>query len=136
MKRRFRKHLWIMLVTLILLPLGIAALNVLVDPYRAYRDVSLSLFEPHRRTRGRRTKAMMLERGDWQLILMGSSRCETALDPGHPGFADKRVVNLGLNRYNVAELKLQLEYAVLHNPLEEAIICLDFFGFNPLRHKQ
>ena len=134
MKRRSRKHLLAMALTLAILPAAVAAMNVLVDPYRAYQDVSLTMFEAHRRTRGRRSKAILLERGDWQVVLMGSSRCETALDPGHPGLAGQRVFNLGLNRYNVSELALQLEYAARHNRLQHAIICLDFFGFNQLRH--
>lgn len=134
MKHHLRNHLLVMALSLILLPAAVAAMNALVDPYRAYQDVAMSMFEPHRRTRGRRTKAILLERGDLQVVLMGSSRCETALDPSHPGFAAQRVFNLGLNRYNVAELLVQLEYAARHNRLKHAIVCLDFFGFNPLRH--
>jgi hypothetical protein len=115
---------------------AVVLLNLLVDPYGAYPGVGLGRLQEGRHLRGRRSKGELLVHDRWQVVLMGSSRVETALDPKHPAWGGLRVLNLGFNRYSAAELPYILDLACRTNELEAAYVGLDFFGFNALNDVQ
>jgi hypothetical protein len=110
---------------------GVAAMNVLVDPAGAFPRVHLKLFEKVRYLDlDRVARAEMAARGDWQVIVLGSSRAEAGLPAGHPFFTTNRACNLSLAGAMFPELEAEFDFAQQHNNLEHVILCLDFFMFS------
>ena len=101
-------------------------LNVLVDPSGAYPRLHLKLFDPVRYLDlDRVTKAEMAGRGDWQVIILGSSRAESGLPASHPFLVTNRACNLSFAATRFPELVAAFDYSRRHNPLEHVILCLD-----------
>ena len=63
-------------------------------------------------------------------IILGSSRAEVGLDPQHPGWAAKNVFNYGLPSATSYEVMLAFLDAQSGGQLKQAVVGLDFFGFN------
>jgi len=64
-------------------------------------------------------------------VALGSSRAEVGLDPRHPGWADSRTFNFGLPGSTSYEVMLAFLHAqAAAQPLKQAVVGLDFFGFN------
>jgi len=111
---------------------AVVALNVLVDPSGAYPRLHLKLFDPVRYLDlDRVTKAEMAGRGDWQVIILGSSRAESGLPASHPFLVTNRACNLSFAATRFPELVAAFDYARRHNPLEHVILCLDLYMFSP-----
>jgi len=111
---------------------AVVALNVLVDPSGAYPGLHLKLFDPVRYLDlDRVTKAEMARRGDWQVIILGSSRAESGLPASHPFLTTNHACNLSFAATRFPELVAAFDYARRHNPLEHVILCLDLYMFAP-----
>jgi hypothetical protein len=109
----------------------IVLLNLLVDPAGAYPGLHLSSFEPWRYLDlDRVTKAEMAGRGDWQVMILGSSRAESGLPADHPFLTTNRACNLSFAAARFPELVSALDFAAQHNPLEHVILCLDMYMFS------
>ena len=64
-------------------------------------------------------------------VTLGSSRVEVGLDPRHAGWADRNVFNFGLPSASSYEVMLAFLHArAVGQPLKQAVVGLDFFGFN------
>ena len=64
-------------------------------------------------------------------ISLGSSRVEVGLDTRHRGWADPRTFNFGLPGSTSYEVMLAFLHAQsVARPLKQAVVGLDFFGFN------
>jgi hypothetical protein len=110
----------------------LAAINVLVDPAGAYPALHLRCFEPLRYVGlDRVTKAEMAGRGDWQVIILGSSRAETGLPAAHPFLATNRTCNLSFAASRFPELVSAFDFAASHNQLQHVILCVDLYMFSP-----
>jgi hypothetical protein len=111
---------------------ALAAINVLVDPAGAYPALHLRCFEPLRYVGlDRVTKAEMAGRGDWQVIILGSSRAETGLPAAHPFLATNRTCNLSFAASRFPELVSAFDFAASHNQLQHVILCVDLYMFSP-----
>ena len=122
----------VLAATAIVLGLGtLALLNTLVDASGAFPRIGLKAFQPYRFADSRTGRGELIARGGWEVFLLGSSRILHAIDPEHPGFGGRRVVNGGLKGTNLYELDLELAYALETNELEEVLLFLDFHAFNP-----
>ena len=111
---------------------GLATINVLVDPAGAYRALHLRSFEPLRYlSLDRVTKGEMARRGDWQVIILGSSRAETGLPATHPFLETNRACNLSFAAARFPELVAAFDFAAQHNQLQHVILCLDLYMFSP-----
>lgn len=96
-----------------------AVLSTVVDPWRinaapwalasldGAREISTSV---------RVGKAALANRGDWEAVIIGSSRVEIGLDPGHPAFAGQRSVNLAMAAALVYETVAAGHYTLDRNP--------------------
>ncbi|MDJ0745180.1 MAG: hypothetical protein QNJ32_17725 [Xenococcaceae cyanobacterium MO_167.B27] len=110
-------------------------INIVIDPYGvfAFPEIKkINNIKPEKENLGRLYKAFDIRRHKPQVILLGSSRVETALEPEHPGF-DKSlsVYNSAFQAGNTYEIMRYLEYAINQQPeLKQVIIGLDFFMFN------
>jgi hypothetical protein len=121
---------WWLLLTAVALA-AIAALNVLVDPAGAFPRLHLKAFEPLRYLNHDRVhKSEMARRGDWQVIILGSSRAKAGLPATHPFLATNRTCNLSVDGARCPELAGIFDYAVAHNPLKHVILCLDLYMFS------
>ena len=67
-------------------------------------------------------KAALANRGDWEVVFLGSSRIEIAFDPTHPVFEGKRTVNLAMAGATMTETIAVGNYTLDRNPQLETII--------------
>lgn len=100
-------------------------LSTTVDPWRIigapwgikrlddFREISENI---------RLGKAALANRGDWQAVILGSSRMEIALDATHRAFTGQRAVNLAMSAANLYETIAVGNYALDHNPGIQTII--------------
>jgi hypothetical protein len=114
-------------------PLALAALVVLVDPYYVFGtpDIpGINVVRPRYENHVPAVKPYQVRRIKPDAIILGSSRAEVALDPQHPGWDGKNVFNFGLPSATSYEVMLAFLHAQSVAPLKQAVIGLDFFGFN------
>lgn len=121
--------MWLAIVAAALLVMGV--FNLLIDPYRAYRLVSLPVVDAHKDYGSSRIiKAEMIHHGPWDVILIGSSRVEVGFDPDSPLWEGKRVYNGGMPGAYFAELADAVEFAARDARPRMLVLMLDFFGFS------
>jgi hypothetical protein len=124
-----RRYASVMLASLVAATLIAAAINTWVDPFRVtgapwasaetdpYRDISAST---------RTGKAGLIRsRSDWQVGILGSSRVISSLDPEAPGWAGKKVVNLGMPGAFLYENIAMAEYFISRQPAETLLFGID-----------
>jgi len=114
-------------------PLALSALVVLVDPYYVFGtpDIpGINVVRPRYENHVPAVKPYQVRRIRPEAIILGSSRAEVALDPQHPGWNGKNVFNFGLPSATSYEVMLAFLHAQSVAPLKQAVIGLDFFGFN------
>ena len=114
--RRFLRWLTVLMASYLIVS---ATFTTTVDPWRFHnapwavqalddsRDISKEM---------RIGKAALANRGDWQAVILGSSRLEIALDPFHPAFKDRRAVNLAMSGAMLYEIIAAGNYALDRNP--------------------
>ena len=101
--------------------LGLAAFNLLIDPSGAYLGLDLKSFEPFRYlNHDRPHKAEMARRGDWDVIILGSSRSKAGLPASYPFFVTNRACNLSMDGARFTELARAFDYTRARNP-----VCLE-----------
>ncbi|RTE94747.1 hypothetical protein [Bradyrhizobium sp. LVM 105] len=114
-------------------PLALSALIVLVDPYYVFGtpDIpGINVVRPRYENHVPAVKPYQVRRIKPEAIILGSSRAEVALDPLHPGWSGKNVFNFGQPSATSYEVMLAFLHAQSVAPLKQAVIGLDFFGFN------
>ena len=115
--------------------LCVEGFNALVDPSALWSPVKGGI----ERTRvldagGRLFTSARLARGDWQSVILGSSRCLRGIDPRSPYFVGLRTFDACLSGTNMAEMAPIAEFALAHNPqLKRVLIGLDFEMFTARR---
>lgn len=112
---------------------GLAAVNAIVDPMGVMSGVDLPALEPYRSARTRTAKAEIARRTDAAVLLFGTSRVETCLDPLDPAFGGRPAANLGLQATNMLEIEAVIRYAIEHARPEHAILGLDLLVFGDAR---
>ena len=119
---------WLLLTALGLA--GLAGFNVLVDPAGAFPACHLKMFEPLRYLDSDRTaKAEMARRGDWQTIILGSSRAQIGFPATHQVLVTNHSCNLGLAGVRFPEMVAAFDFTHRLNPLRRVILCLDLYMF-------
>ena len=109
----------------------LAGLNVLVDPAGAYPRAHLKAFDSVRYLGlNRVTKAEMARRGDWEIIILGSSRAELGFPAAHPFLTTNKACNLSLAAARFPELVAAFDFACAHNPLKHVLLGLDLYMFS------
>jgi hypothetical protein len=130
----FRRFALGLAAFLVIPPLLLAGFIIVVDPYYVFGSPSWPginrvrpLYEPHVIT----AKPYQVERIQPEAVILGSSRAEVGLDPGHSGWGTGSVFDFGLP----ASTEYEVMRAFLHaqavaRPLKRAVVGLDFFAFN------
>ncbi len=104
----------------------VAALNGLVDPFRVFPKVHLAAFNHQRDSVFSRVgRAELARRGDWDMIILGTSRPKIGMPVGHPAFATNHVCNLSVDAGRMSEAQAIFEYARKYNSLRRVLLCLD-----------
>ena len=114
-------------------PLALAALVVLVDPYYVFGTPNIpgiNVVRPFYENHVPAVKPYQVRQIKPDAVILGSSRAEVALDPQHPGWAGKNVFNFGLPSATSYEVMLAFLHAQSSGSLKQAVVGLDFFGFN------
>lgn len=114
----------------------VACINGLVDPKALWSPNTGGILERPRVTSGggRLHKSERIARGDWDAIILGSSRCENSIDPRDPAFVGLKTYNACLARSNMAESLDFGRFARDTNPhLKRVMLALDFFAFTGRR---
>jgi hypothetical protein len=130
----FRRFALVLLGFVALPPLLLTAFVIAVDPYYVFGSPSLpgiNAVRPYYETNIFSAKLYQERRIRPAAVALGSSRAEVALDPRHPGWADARTFNFGLPGSTSYEVMLAFLHAqAAGRPLKQAVVGLDFFGFN------
>lgn len=131
----FRRYLNALLHGTLLLLLLAGLFNLSVDPYGLFGWVKIEGFntrKPEIIKHARMYKAHAVRRVQPDVVILGSSRADTGIDPYHLRRIDEhgRYYNLALHSANIEEVFRYLKHAHHVHPLKEAIIGLDFFMFN------
>jgi hypothetical protein len=113
---RFNRWLGLMLALFLIIT---AILSTTVDPWRINNSPwAIDSLDPAREISNtvRVGKAALANRGDWQAVILGSSRVEIGLNPAHPAFGGKRAVNLAMSAANLYETVPAGHYTLDRNP--------------------
>jgi hypothetical protein len=137
MNARARKYLWTLGAVLLAGIMGVAAFNLLVDPFGAYPLTALRKLEPYRSgVVTREAKAELAARGHFDTLLIGSSRIRMGLATDHPAYGSTNVCNLGLDGTTLAEIEGVLEFALKKNRVRRVVLGADFHLFSQTRGKE
>ena len=130
----FRRFVVMLLGLIPLPPLLLGAFVVAVDVYCVFGSPSwrgINAVRPYYETNIFSAKLYQVRRIQPAAVALGSSRVEVGLDPRHPGWADAHTFNFGLPGSTSYEVMLAFLHAQsVGQPLKQAVIGLDFFGFN------
>lgn len=107
----------------------VAAVNVLVDPYDVFAGWGLDALTPYRNYGSRIAKAEGVYRGGVEVLILGSSRAETGLDPHSPLWPTTQVYNAALTGAELEELGHVFDFAAAHNGLRCVVLGVDFIMF-------
>ncbi len=113
---------------------AIAAFNIAIDPFRAFRtSFSEARYRDAWLGTRRVSKGEVLRHAEARAVLLGTSRVERGFDPSHPGWGTEHGYNMGLGATNMWEQLRVFRYVVEHEPLEHVVLGLDMLMFNSNR---
>jgi hypothetical protein len=107
----------------------VAGVNWVVDPLQIYTSPRIEGFnalKPALKARSRAFKTITVANGDWDALIVGTSRADTGLDPRHPFFAGGRCFNAGIAGEDYGESLALVEAAQGHGRLNKVVALLDF----------
>ncbi len=119
----------------------VGAFNYIVNPLGIYNTPVIAGFNDlHPAATGftRLYKTEDVKRLKPDVIITGTSRADSGLNPKFAAFGEARIYNFAMPSASINEQRHALEFAQAVNPLKTAIITLDFFAFNArkLENKQ
>ena len=100
-----------------------------IDPLAIYHSPRIEGFDalkPALKTRSRVFKTVTVASGDWEAIIVGTSRAETAFNPSHPFFGGKRCFNAALGGQSYEESLALARAAARGGALRNVVAVLDF----------
>ena len=113
--------------------LVVASFNFVVDPRKIFAVVDIKGFnreKPFILNSGlRKLKSVEIERGNYDTILLGTSRVQYGLNPQHSAFNSSKVYNAGLAGTSIYETLRTFEFANKKSNLKSVVIGLDAISF-------
>lgn len=131
---QIRNYLTTMLVAATALVLTVIGFNWLVDPFGIWHEVRLQRFnvlKPEQAAHQRISEMGAWARQPIPNLILGTSRADIGLDPGHPGFVGD-TYNLAMSAQPLQESRRLLEWAGTQMPLRQVIFATDFRSTNAL----
>lgn len=107
----------------------VATICWVIDPLAIYDSPRIDGFnalKPALKTRSRVFKTVRVANGDWEAIIVGTSRAESAFDPHHPFFEGKRCFNAALGGQSYDESLALVQAAARDGKLRNVVAVLDF----------
>lgn len=130
-----RRFVRILLAGILLTLLGFAAFNALMDPFALFGSPRIAGLNADKAFGDvRMTKAWAVARGHYDSVILGTSRSEVGLNPGHPAWRGLQVYNLAMPGASLYEIYRNLQHAQAAHPLKQVVIGLDFFNFSIDEH--
>ncbi|MEE8575032.1 MAG: hypothetical protein V3T30_06425 [Thermodesulfobacteriota bacterium] len=112
---------------------AVAVFNVVADPAGIYNYVDIEGFNTEKTAimdgGGRRDKAQAIKSGNFDTIILGTSRAELGLNPLGPAFKGSRAYNGSLPGSHFFEIEKVFSFAADQSELKRAVLSLDFFTF-------
>ena len=111
----------------------VAGLNYVVDPFSVFGTVHIDGFNTNKvdfLEHLRMTNVYAVKRIKPKCIIIGTSRAGRGLSPDHPALADKQCYNMALPAISLYEMRRYFQHAQAIQPLDQAILSLDFRVFN------
>jgi hypothetical protein len=131
--RAFHNYLKILAALFAPVMLAMAATNALVDPFAVFPATSLPQLHPYRALGTRVTKAELLAQVQPQILILGSSRAETGLDPHSPLWKTDHVFNAALTGAGFEEIGHVFDYALRSSNPKLVVLTVDFLMFTSHR---
>ncbi|NER07658.1 MAG: hypothetical protein F6K17_36395, partial [Okeania sp. SIO3C4] len=82
-------------------------INLLVDPYKIYRIINIEYFnqeKPLIEKQGmRKVKSLDIKQGNYEILLLGTSRVQNGLNPRSKVLGSKKAYNAGLASAGIYE---------------------------------
>jgi len=104
--------------------------NWVVDPFQVFGHDEIQGVNHAKSDKNKRfSKAYIIARGDYDAVLLGSSR-GLRFNPRHPGFDGFRAYNAALDGGTIYESLRYLQHAQGVHPLRIAVVGLDYFSFS------
>ncbi|MHB9101385.1 MAG: hypothetical protein ACYC2E_07730, partial [Sulfuricella sp.] len=112
---------------------AVAGLNFMVDPFSVFGAPRIAGFNANKNDfleHLRMTDVYAVKRIKPKCIILGTSRAGRGLSPGHPALAGTACYNMALPAISLYEMRRYFQHAQAIQPLDQAILALDFRVFN------
>lgn len=124
----------VLLIFLVYCLAGVAAINLLVDPYGIFgvpRAAGFNEKKTNASTQSSMVKAYQLERLGPRSVLFGTSRVDIGFDPNHAAWpaSAQPVYNFGYPGVSLRKILPQIRHAAQVGPLKLALVGLEFQDF-------
>jgi len=129
------RHLYLLWFLLCVLVLGalVGAFNAAADPQARLLFVDRPGFNQIKiglQRNSRKGKTTALRQCNYDTIVVGTSRAETAIGASHPVLRDAAYYNAALRAGTMYEMRRMAEYAAQQHDLEVVLVSLDYESFN------
>ena len=111
----------------------VAGLNYAVDPFSMFGTPRIAVFNANKvdfLEHLRMTNVYAVERIKPKCIILGTSRAGRGLSSDHPALAKTPCYNMALPGISLYEIRRYFQHAQAIQPLDQAILALDFREFN------
>lgn len=111
------------------------AINVTIDPrgyFLLYTQQGVNT-EKVFADGGRIERSLRIIDGDYDALILGSSRAQIGINPGHVVFKPYKPYNLSMKATNIEELTRVLAFALDHQNIKAVVWGLDFLTFSTRR---
>lgn len=127
-----KNYLKVFLLTTASVFSAVTAFNLVIDPYRIYGLFDwpgVNRVKPYAYNEERLGKALMAQWAKPKALIVGNSRMEVGLDPEHPAWPAKPVLNLGVPNSTLAENRGLLQHAANAHKPDLVVFGVDFVDF-------
>ncbi|MGK7884101.1 MAG: hypothetical protein AB4057_05670 [Crocosphaera sp.] len=108
--------------------------NLIIDPHRIFRILEIDNVNRQKPLMGsgglRKVKSIEIEKGDYDTLIIGTSRAMEGLDPLSSLWRSKKVYNAALSKSNMYEISQVFNFANEVQPIKSVILGLDFLSFS------
>ena len=134
MSNSSRNYVVVFLSVAVVPLVAMAAFNATVDPFGVHPRTALAVLQEYKHeTISRTGKGELLHHGQYDALLLGSSRVQLSIDPLHPIWEGVSAINLGLAATNILETSAVFRSAVESQPVEEVVLFIDLLMFSDHR---
>lgn len=110
------------------------SINLIIDPHRIFRIVEIDNINGQKPVMGngglRKVKSIEIEKGDYDTIILGTSRAMEGLDPLSSLWPSKKVYNAALSKSNMYEIGQVFQFSYQVQPIKSVVLGLDFLSFS------